>query len=72
MFFFNQKADENVIDYWYAVPSERNGINVLGLVMFCFVFGYVISKMNANGKVLLSFFEAINDASVKMIGIVML
>jgi Na+/H+-dicarboxylate symporter len=40
--------------------------------MFCFVFGYVISKMNANGKVLLNFFEAINDASVKMISLVML
>ena len=67
------KADEsNQIDYWYAVSNERNGINVLGLVMFCFVFGYVISKMNAHGKVLLNFFEAINDASVKMIGIVML
>lgn len=64
------KATE--IEYWYAIPSERNGVNVLGLVMFCLTFGYVISQMGNNGKILLDFFESLNEASTKLIGIAML
>lgn len=65
------KTYEKEFDYWQALPSERYGINVLGLVMFCLVFGYTISAMNEQGKILLRFFEAVNEASIRMINIVM-
>ncbi len=61
-----------VIDYWKATPRMRNGINVLGLVMFCFVFGTVIGKMGEQGDFLIKFFEALNEASIRMINIVMM
>ncbi|CAF0914845.1 unnamed protein product [Brachionus calyciflorus] len=60
------------LDYWYPVPSQRQGINVLGLVMFCLVFGFTISKMEKYGQLLLELFEAINEASIKIISYVML
>jgi solute carrier family 1 (high affinity glutamate transporter) protein 1 len=61
------------VDYYKATPRNRSGINVLGLVMFCFVFGTVIGKMGGEqGELLIKFFEALNEASIKMINIVML
>ena len=61
------------IDYYQAVASERSGLNVLGLVMFCLTFGCVISRMERRqGRILADFFEAINDAFTRLIGIVMM
>jgi Na+/H+-dicarboxylate symporter len=57
---------------WFASPSERNGLNVLGLVMFCLIFGIIISTMDKRGKILIDFFECINEAFSKLIGIVMM
>ena len=66
------KNYEKEFDYWQVLPSERTGLNVLGLVMFCLTFGYVISSMGESGRILVNFFEAVNEASIRMISIVML
>ena len=47
--------------------KERSAINAAGLIVFCTIFGYVISKMNEKGKILLEFFTAINDAFFKIL-----
>lgn len=60
------------VDYWYAQPGERYGINVLGLVMFCFVLGHVLPQMKRRGKMIVELCEAINQAAVKIIEIVMM
>ena len=44
---------------------------MLGLVMFCFVFGAVIAKLGEQGEILMKFFESLNEASIKMINLVM-
>lgn len=68
-----QKAHQpREIDYWYAQPGERHGINVLGLVMFCVVLGYVLPQMKRRGKMLIDLCESINQASIKIIGIIMM
>jgi solute carrier family 1 (high affinity glutamate transporter) protein 1 len=62
-----------VIDYYYPVPGDRSGLNVLGLVMFCLIFGFIISKLDKkHSALLIDFVEAINEASVKGIGMLML
>lgn len=53
------------------MPSERSGINVLGLVTFCMILGYTIPKMDKHGKVLLEFIEAVNEASIKLVEYIM-
>ena len=62
---------EAMVDYYNTRANYRNGLNVLGLVVFCIVFGIVVGQMNnENSRVLLHFFEAINDASIRIIRLV--
>ena len=60
-----------MIEYYSTRGNYRNGLNVLGLVVFCIVFGIVVGQMNnENSRVLLHFFEAVNDASIRIIRLI--
>lgn len=48
-----------------------NGINALGLIVFCLVFGVVIGKMGEKGQVLMDFFNALNEATMRIVQIIM-
>ncbi|KAK2119711.1 Excitatory amino acid transporter 3 [Saguinus oedipus] len=49
------------------VGMYSDGINVLGLIVFCLVFGLVIGKMGEKGQILVDFFNALSDATMKII-----
>ncbi|XP_074053558.1 excitatory amino acid transporter 3 isoform X2 [Macrotis lagotis] len=53
------------------VGMYSDGINVLGLIVFCLVFGLVIGKMGEKGQVLVDFFNALNDATMQIVQIIM-
>ncbi|XP_001365009.1 excitatory amino acid transporter 3 isoform X1 [Monodelphis domestica] len=53
------------------VGMYSDGINVLGLIVFCLVFGIVIGKMGEKGQVLVDFFNALNDATMQIVQIIM-
>ena len=59
------------IDYYKPSASYRRGLDVLGLVVFCITFGAVLAQMGEKGKVMVSFFEALNEASIRIIRLVM-
>ena len=46
-------------------------MNVLGLVVFSIVFGVVVGKMGDRGIPLRAFFEALNEAVMKMVTLVL-
>lgn len=48
-----------------------DGANILGLLVFCIVFGLVIGKMGEKGQILLEFFDALNEATMRLIQIIM-
>lgn len=48
-----------------------DGINVLGLIVFCLVFGLVIGKMGERGRILVEFFDALNEATMKIVQVIM-
>ncbi|XP_009454542.3 excitatory amino acid transporter 3 isoform X1 [Pan troglodytes] len=53
------------------VGMYSDGINVLGLIVFCLVFGLVIGKMGEKGQILVDFFNALSDATMKIVQIIM-
>ena len=56
----------------YSLKGEYvSGINVLGLIVFCLVLGCVIRRMGDKGIVLAAFFDALNEATMRMVAIVM-
>ncbi|TFK15549.1 protein patched-like protein 1 [Platysternon megacephalum] len=62
---------ENKTKEYKIVGMYSDGINVLGLIVFCLVFGIVIGKMGEKGQVLVDFFNALNDATMKIVQIIM-
>jgi Na+/H+-dicarboxylate symporter len=52
--------------------NQRNGLNVLGLVVFCLIFGSIITQLERKkSNLLIDIVEALNDASVKAINLLM-
>uniref|UniRef100_A0A8C0J360 Amino acid transporter n=1 Tax=Chelonoidis abingdonii TaxID=106734 RepID=A0A8C0J360_CHEAB len=62
---------QNKTKEYKIVGMYSDGINVLGLIVFCLVFGIVIGKMREKGQVLVDFFNALNDATMKIVQIIM-
>ncbi|XP_033889756.2 excitatory amino acid transporter 3-like isoform X1 [Acipenser ruthenus] len=62
---------ENITKNYKIVGLYSDGINVLGLIVFCLVFGIVIGQMGEKGRVLVDFFDAINEATMKIVQIIM-
>lgn len=58
-----------LVDY-QLTGSYKSGINVLGLICFCLVFGVIIGGMKEDGKILVDFFSSLNEAIMKIVTIV--
>eukprot|EP00075_Anas_platyrhynchos_P012584 XP_027301837.1 excitatory amino acid transporter 3 isoform X1 [Anas platyrhynchos] len=65
------EVSENKTQEYKIVGSYSDGINVLGLIVFCLVFGMVIGKMGEKGQVLVDFFNALNEATMRIVQIIM-
>uniref|UniRef100_A0A3B3ZQP6 Amino acid transporter n=1 Tax=Periophthalmus magnuspinnatus TaxID=409849 RepID=A0A3B3ZQP6_9GOBI len=64
-------AVQNITKDYKLVGSYSDGINVLGLIVFCVAFGLVIGKMGEKGRILLEFFDALNEATMKLVQLIM-
>lgn len=64
-------VSENKMKEYKIVGNYADGINVLGLIIFCLVFGLVIGKMGEKGQILVDFFNALSDATMKIVQIIM-
>ncbi|XP_072260316.1 excitatory amino acid transporter 3 [Pyxicephalus adspersus] len=62
---------QNKTKEYKLVGLYTDGVNVLGLIVFCLVFGIVIGKMGEKGQVLVDFFNALNDATMQIVQIIM-
>ncbi|XP_030635045.1 excitatory amino acid transporter 3-like [Chanos chanos] len=51
--------------------THVDGTNILGLIIFCVVFGLVIAKMGDRGLILVEFFTSLNEATKNLVQIVM-
>uniref|UniRef100_A0A8C2JYP5 Amino acid transporter n=1 Tax=Cyprinus carpio TaxID=7962 RepID=A0A8C2JYP5_CYPCA len=64
-------TSSNLTKDYKIVGSYSDGINVLGLIVFCVTFGLVIGKMGERGRILLEFFDALNEATMRLVQIIM-
>ncbi|CAF3753047.1 unnamed protein product [Adineta steineri] len=55
-----------------ATVTKRDGINVLGLLIFCIIFGILISRLKEKAVILKHFFEAMLEVVMQLVGIAML
>uniref|UniRef100_A0A3Q1H040 Amino acid transporter n=1 Tax=Anabas testudineus TaxID=64144 RepID=A0A3Q1H040_ANATE len=62
---------QNITKEYKIVGAYSDGINVLGIIVFCVTFGLVIGKMGEKGRILLEFFDALNEATMKLVQIIM-
>ncbi|XP_019410876.1 PREDICTED: excitatory amino acid transporter 3 [Crocodylus porosus] len=62
---------QNKTKEFKIVGMYSDGINVLGLIVFCLVFGIVIGKMGEKGQILVDFFNALNEATMRIVQIIM-
>ncbi|XP_059956812.1 excitatory amino acid transporter 3 [Mesoplodon densirostris] len=62
---------KNKTKEYKIIGMYSDGINVLGLIVFCLVFGIVIGKMGERGQILVDFFSALSDATMKIVQIIM-
>uniref|UniRef100_A0A8C7F743 Amino acid transporter n=1 Tax=Oncorhynchus kisutch TaxID=8019 RepID=A0A8C7F743_ONCKI len=73
--FQQEKAQENgcrpTETQYFTFGSYSDGLNVLGLIVFCVAFGLVIGKMGERGRILLEFFDALNEATMRLVQIIM-
>jgi len=54
------------------VVERRDGINVLGLLLFCILFGIIISRLKEKALILKQFFEAMLEVVMQLVRIAML
>ena len=54
------------------VVRKRDGINVLGLLLFCIIFGILISRLKEKAIILKHFFEAMLEVVMGLVRIAML
>lgn len=71
IFKANVTNETKVLDYYYAVPGSRRGLDVLGLVLFCATFGAVLASLGEKGVPMIVFFEILNECSLKIIRYIM-
>ncbi|XP_069764611.1 neutral amino acid transporter B(0) isoform X1 [Narcine bancroftii] len=64
---FNQTTEEIRI----PVPSNVDGMNILGLVVFAIVFGIALRKLGAEGENLINFFTSFNEATMILVSWIM-
>ena len=52
------------------VVKKIDGMNVLGLVVFSIFFGVIIGRMGTRGKPLIDLFDALCEATMKLVTLV--
>lgn len=48
-----------------------DGANILGLLVFCVALGLVLGKMGPKGRVLLELLDTLNEATMRLIHVIM-
>ncbi|XP_067676385.1 excitatory amino acid transporter 3-like [Haliotis asinina] len=56
---------------WTRKTVTRPGFNVLGMLLYCTLFGAVLGKLGHKGRTVFKFFEELNDVTMGIVHLVM-
>ena len=62
-------SGNDTLFYTFTVTS-KDGLNILGLLVFSIAFGIILGNMGEEGKPLKDFFNCLSEASMKMVNLV--
>lgn len=70
--------EPEMVEKWFVNGTKKvrevgfkDGTNILGLIAFCTAFGIMISSMGAEGKLMVDFFNVLNDVIMRVVILVM-
>ncbi|KAL7077407.1 hypothetical protein ACQ4LE_003249 [Meloidogyne hapla] len=52
-------------------PVYKDGMNILGIIVFCISFGIVISQLGERGRIMVEFFGVLDLAIMKLVSLIM-
>ena len=70
-FFTHKNATEirMSVKYEYDKVEKVPGTNMLGLIMFSIVFGYILGQMGQTGEPMVVFFRILMNVTMRMVTI---
>lgn len=61
---------QETVEETVPVAGSSAGVNALGLVVFSMCFGLVIGNMKEQGHALREFFDCLNEAIMRLVGVI--
>lgn len=67
----NSSLQENITTIRRHKLRFKDGMNVLGLIVFCIAFGIIIGQLEEKGKLMVDFFVVLNEIVMRLVFIIM-
>lgn len=67
----NSSLQENITTLRRHKLRFKDGMNVLGLIVFCIAFGIIIGQLEEQGKLMVDFFVVLNEIVMRLVFIIM-
>lgn len=65
-------AGSEITQIQEATLVYKDGMNVMGMIVFCITFGLVAGQFGARGKLIVDFFMVLNEIIMKLVGIIIM
>lgn len=69
--FARPNCRERLLVSKVPIPTDQDGMNILGLVVFAIVFGIALRKLGEEGEILIKFFNSFNEATMVLVSWIM-
>ncbi|KAL2747955.1 excitatory amino acid transporter-like [Vespula maculifrons] len=65
----NMNQSDHVLE---PILVYKDGMNVMGLIIFCITFGVIAGQLGSKGKLMVDFFIVLNEIVMKFVGIIII
>lgn len=55
-----------------ATLVYKDGMNVMGMIVFCITFGLLAGQIGSRGKLMVDFFVILNEIIMKLVGVIVM